>query len=213
MLYPEIYPNHKTHHVGLGWQDITGKAKHNMKKIILITFLIAFVIFMPQKSYAKNQASASSATIKPVEFSKAGEDYRVKIVEKYLKRYDSPMADNANDFVYYADKYNLDWRLVLAIAGVESTYGKQIPPYSYNGWGWGVYGNNVIRFKSWEEGIQTVSEGLREKYMDKWGGDNIYEIGSFYASSPHWANSVNIHYNMIQKFILTNPKDALSLSL
>ncbi|MEK7159888.1 MAG: hypothetical protein AAB702_00195 [Patescibacteria group bacterium] len=184
-----------------------------MKKKILLAVLAAIVIFIPQESYARNQASASSATIKPTESNKVARDYRVKIIENYLKRYDSPMVSNAGDFVFYADKYNLDWRLVLAISGVESTYGKQIPPYSYNGWGWGVYGDNVIRFKSWKEGIQTVSQGLREKYMDKWGGENIYEIGSFYASSPHWANSVNIHYNMIQKFILTNPQDALSLSL
>ena len=184
-----------------------------MKKKILLAVLAAIVIFIPQESYARNQASASSATIKPTESNKVARDYRVKIIENYLKRYDSPMVSNAGDFVFYADKYNLDWRLVLAISGVESTYGKQIPPYSYNGWGWGVYGDNVIRFKSWKEGIQTVSQGLREKYMDKWGGENIYEIGSFYASSPHWANSVNINYNMIQKFILTNPQDALSLSL
>ena len=187
--------------------------KNHMKNKILFVILTAIILLIPQKTYAKEQASASSATIKPAESNKVVSDYRVKIVKKYLKLYDSPMADNAGDFVYYADKYNLDWRLVLAIAGVESTYGKQIPPYSYNSWGWGVYGDNVIRFKSWKEGIQTVSQGLREQYMDKWGGDNIYEIGSFYASSPHWANSVNIHYNMIQKFILTNPKDALSLSL
>lgn len=184
-----------------------------MKNILLLAIFAAIIILIPQKTYAKNLASASSATIKLTEFNKVGNDSRVKIVENYLKRYDSPMADNASDFIYYADKYDLDWRLVLAIAGVESTYGKQIPPFSYNGWGWGVYGDNVIRFKSWKEGIQTVSQGLRERYMDKWGGKDIYQIGSIYASSPHWANSVNIHLAMIQRFILTNPQDNLSLSL
>ncbi len=175
--------------------------------------MAAIIILIPQKTFAQEKASASSANIKLSEFKKEGSDFRVKVIENYLLRYDSPMAGNAQDFVYYADKYNLDWRLVLAIAGVESTYGKQIPPYSYNGWGWGVYGDNVIRFKSWKEGIQTVSQGLRERYMDKWGGEDIYQIGSMYASSPHWANSVNIHLNMIQKYILANPQDTLSLSL
>lgn len=185
-----------------------------MKNKILFAILAAITIIIPQQAYAQEKASGSSANIKLSEFRKQeGNDYRVKIVKGYLKHYNSPMVENADDFVYYADKYNLDWRLVLAIAGVESTYGKQIPPYSYNGWGWGVYGDNVIRFKSWEEGIQTVSQGLREKYMDKWGGKNIYQIGANYASSPHWANSVNIHLNMIQRYTLSNPQNTLSLSL
>ncbi len=184
-----------------------------MKNIILFAFLAAIIILIPQKTYAQEKASRSSANIKLFEFKKEGNDYRVKVIEKYLTYYNSPMIDNADDFVYYADKYNLDWRLVLAISGVESTYGKRIPPYSYNGWGWGVYGDNVIRFKSWEEGIETVSQGLRVKYMDKWGKKDINQIGSVYASSPHWANSVNIHYNMIQRFILSNPQSTLSLSL
>lgn len=184
-----------------------------MKNKILFVILTAIILLIPQKTYAKEQASASSARIRPTESNKVASDYRVKIVEKYLIFYDSPMVANASDFVYYADKYNLDWRLVLAISGVESTYGKQIPPFSYNGWGWGVYGDNVIRFKSWKDGIQTVSQGLRERYMDKWGGKDIYQIGANYASSPHWANSVNIHLNMIQRFTLSNPGDALSLSL
>nr|MBI5455367.1 glucosaminidase domain-containing protein [Candidatus Levybacteria bacterium] len=184
-----------------------------MKNIILFAFLVTITILVPQRIYAREQASASSATIKPTEFNKVEDDYRVKIVEKYLKSYGSPMTENAKDFVYYADKYNLDWRLVLAISGVESTYGKQIPPYSYNGWGWGVYGDNVIRFKSWKQGIETVSQGLREQYINKWGGQNVYQIGAIYASSPHWANSVNIHLNMIQKFVLASPQNTLSLSL
>lgn len=184
-----------------------------MKNKLLLAIVAAIIMLIPQNTYAQEKASASSANIKLSEFKSEGSDYRVKVIEKYLSYYDSPMAGNAGDFVYYADKYDLDWRLVLAISGVESTYGKQIPPYSYNGWGWGVYGNNVIRFKSWKEGIQTVSEGLRTRYMDKWGGKDIYQIGSMYASSPHWANSVNIHFDMIQRFILSNPQAALSLSL
>lgn len=185
-----------------------------MKNIILLAILlIASISLFPQKIYAQEKASASSANIKTFENTKEGSDYRVKILKNYLIKQNSPLAENAEDFVTYADKYNLDWRLVAAISGVESSYGKAIPPNSYNGWGWGVYGTNVIRFKSWGEGIETVSQGLRERYMDKWGGEDIYEIGSMYASSPHWANSVNIHLNMIQNFILSDPSNALSLSL
>jgi hypothetical protein len=186
----------------------------NMKNIVLLAiFVFAAILIFPQNIFAQEKASASSANINPTLEIKEGSDYRVKIARDYLTKYNSPLVDNAQDFIYYADLYKLDWRLVLAISGVESTYGKEIPENSYNAWGWGVYGDNVIRFKSWREGIQTVSQGLRERYMDEWGGQDIYEIGKIYASSPHWATSVNTHLTMIQKFILSNPQNALSLSL
>ncbi len=182
-------------------------------KILLAIFIIAAVLVIPQKTYAKAQASDSSATITPTLENKSGSDFRVKILKEYLIKHDSPLADNAGDFIYYADKYNLDWRLVAAISGVESTFGIAIPPSSYNGWGWGVYGDNVIRFNSWQDGIKTVSQGLRERYIDKWGGKDIYQIGSMYASSPVWASHVEYYINDIQTFALNNPENALSLSL
>jgi hypothetical protein len=183
-------------------------------KFLLVVLLLLATITIPQKSFAKEHTSQPSATIKLPEVAyDTGSDYRVKVLTNYLKKYNSPMADNAEDFVNAADKYELDWRLVAAISGVESSYGLRIPPYSYNGWGWGVYGDNVIRFSSWKNGIETVSQGLRERYMDQWGGETIDEIGARYAASPHWSNSVNIHLNMMQRFILANPQDTLSLSL
>jgi hypothetical protein len=184
-----------------------------MKNLLLTAMFVAVVLIFPQNIFAQEKASASSANINPTLIVKEGSNYRVKIVKAYLEKYDSPLADNAKDFVYYADLYRLDWRLVLAISGVESTYGKEIPENSYNAWGWGVYGDNVIRFRTWKEGIQTVSEGLRNRYMNQWGGQDIYQIGSMYASSPHWATSVNTHLAMVQNFILSNPQNALSLSL
>jgi hypothetical protein len=185
-----------------------------MKNAISFAILIiAMTLIFPQNTFAQEKASASSANIKTFLNIKGESDYRVKVIQQYLLKFDSPMVDNAQDFVDYADKYNLDWRLVLAISGVESTYGKQIPPSSFNAWGWGVYGDNVIRFKSWKEGIATVSQGLRERYMNERGGKDIYQIGSTYASSPHWATSVNTHLGMIQDFILSNPQNILSLSL
>jgi len=182
-------------------------------KILLIIFFIITTLIFPHSINAQEKASASSANIKTSLNLKGGSDYRVKVLKAYLSKHDSPLTDNAKDFVDYADKYNLDWKLVAAISGVESTFGKAIPPDSYNGWGWGVYGTNVIRFNSWEEGIKTVSQGLRERYMDSWGGKDIYEIGAVYASSPAWADHVEHYLNDISEFALNDPGNALSLSL
>jgi hypothetical protein len=187
------------------------KPKTNMKNIILLA-LMAAIILIPQKVYAQ-ESSASSATIQLPTVAKTGADSRVKILTSYLKQYDSPLVPYAADFVETADKYSLDWRLVAAISGVESTFGKQIPNNSYNAWGWGVYGDNVINFKSWDDGIETVSQGLRERYMNQWGGQDVYQIGAMYAASPAWAGHVQLYLNKIAEFALRNPQDALSISI
>ncbi len=184
-----------------------------MKNILLLAIFAAIIILIPQKTYAERKASASSANIKLPEFSREGNDYRVKILKSYLEKHNSPLSANADNFVKYADKYNLDWKFVTAISGLESTFGQQIPDNSYNAWGWGIYGDNMIRFKSFDEGIQTISQGLREKYMDKWGANDVYQIGRLYASSPTWALRVSNFMDNITEFALKNPQDTLSLSL
>ena len=185
-----------------------------MKSKIYFTILFLLLIFAlnTEGVFAQEKASASSAKIVIAE-TEPVDDYRVKILSDYLKENNSPLAPYAKDFVDNADKYNLDWKLVAAISGVESTYGQAIPVNSYNAWGWGVYGDNVIRFASWKEGIETISQGLRERYMNQWGGKDIYQIGAMYASSPAWASHVERTMNQIQDFTLRNPKDTLSLSL
>ena len=182
-----------------------------MKNIILLA-LTAAIILIPHKAYAQ-ESSASSATVQLPTVAKTGVDNRVKILTSYLSQNNSPLAPYASEFVAAADKYNLDWKLVAAISGVESTFGQQIPNNSYNAWGWGVYGDNVINFKSWNDGIDTVSQGLRERYMNAWGGKDIYQIGAVYASSPAWANHVELYLNKIQAFALSNPQNALSISM
>lgn len=183
-----------------------------MKNKILLAVLAAVILIIPQTTYAQERASVSSATIQVPEILREGSDNRAKILKKYLEIHDSPLKDNAKDFVYYADKYNLDWKFVAAISGLESTFGQQIPYNSYNAWGWGIYGDNMIRFNSWEEGIKTISQGLRERYINGWGASNVYEIGAIYAASPTWAQRVNSFMNNIQEFALSNPQETLSLS-
>jgi len=180
-----------------------------------ILFILSFVvlsafIFAPGV-FAQN--SSRSSAILADSRALALSDNRVKILREFLESYNSPLAPFARAFVETADIYNLDWRLVAAISGVESTFGQQIPANSYNGWGWGIYGNNVIYFSSWEDGIQTISKGLREKYMDRTGTDNIYAIGSSYAASPTWAVRVESFMNSISNFSILNPQDSLSISL
>lgn len=100
-------------------------------------------------------------------------DERVPHLRGYLKAKGSPLASKAAEMVTTADKYHFDWRLLPAIAGKESSFGKKIPwdkegqKPSYNAWGWGIYGDQILSFSSWDEGIEKVGAGLHNGYFDK----------------------------------------------
>jgi len=178
----------------------------------ILFFVFLIFSFFTSKVYAQEIAARSSAVLISKGNIKAP-DSRTEILKSYLKQYDSPLVSYAQSFVDTADKYNLDWRLVVAISGVESTFGQRIPYDSYNGWGWGIYGDHMIRFSSWNEGIETVSEGLRNKYINKWGAQDIYAIGRFYAASPTWAQRVVYFMNSIEQFQNTKSATKLALAL
>lgn len=125
-------------------------------------------------------------------------DKRVVVLKDYLEKYDSPLVNQASDFVEAADLYGVDWKLVPAISGVESTFGKQIPG-GFNAWGWGVYGNQALGFESWRHGIFTVTKGLRENYINK-GLTEPFAMNKVYASSTHWGTNVTYFMTDLEKF-------------
>src|SRR3990167_6757374 len=107
-------------------------------------------------------------------------DGRAKVIENYLVKYKSPMAPYAQVFVDKADVYGVDYRLIVAIAQQESNLCKFIPYETYNCWGWGIHSKGTLGFNSFEEGIETVTRGLRQEYLDK-GYSNISDIMSKYT--------------------------------
>ena len=163
-------------------------------------------------AYAAENSSGSSAVLL-IPVGEKAPDSRTKILKDYLGLYNSPLVPFAQDFVAIADKYDIDWKLVAAISGVESTFGQQIPNESFTGWGWGIYGDNTIRFSSWKQGIETVSQGLRTNYINKWGARDVYEIGTLYAASPTWAQRVDYFMRKIDEFKDQKLAQSLSISL
>lgn len=130
----------------------------------------------------------------------SAEDARVETVRQFLEKYDSPLEPHAQFIVDIADKYELDYRLVPAIAMQESNLCKKMPKNkvdplipSNNCWGYGVYGGKVRVFKSFEEGIETVTISLATKYKEKHGLVTPDEIMKMYTpgSNGSWANGVN----------------------
>lgn len=146
-----------------------------------------YVLFILLAPFAQIDLAFAPITPKKVE---ARVDNRVVRLKSFLAKYNSPLAPYAGRLVAVADRYGLDWRLLPAIAGTESTLGKHYISGTYNPFGWG---NGRIRFTSWEQGIEKVGKALYEKYYRR--GERpltIEQVGKIYATSPHWPKSVRL---------------------
>lgn len=169
-----------------------------LKKLtIFLSLLLSLSLFVKSQKVEVRALDAEIKTLEQIIIAKKL-DPEAQILQKYLAKYDSPLQYHAQDFVDAAKQYNLDWKLLPSIAGVESTFGKFIPG-GYNGWGWGVYGTQAIYFASWNEAIFTIAQGLRENYFNK-GYTEPYSINRIYAASPTWGFKVSYFMNDLEKF-------------
>jgi hypothetical protein len=186
-----------------------------LKKYLFLALIIPFV-FSTQSVHAERPVT--ELPTQEMQIVASPIDPRARILHDYLAQYNSPLQDYASDFVNAADKYDVDWKLVPAISGVESTFGKQIPggyersSTSYNGWGWGVYGDQALYFKSWTDGIYTVTKGLHDNYTSK-GITDPYIMNNTYASSPVWGSHVAYFLNDINHYAKTHQVTPLPIKV
>jgi len=188
------------------------------KASVLLSFTVAFpltllsiVIFLSSHSYHKSSSSVLGTSNTQVTYASVpayahitqedikAKDSRTEMVRQFFARYNSPLEPYARDVIEAADKYDLDFRLIPAIAMQESTLCKKIPKDSNNCWGFGIYGGKVIRFKDYPEAIHTVTKTLAVKYK-KDGLNTPEEIMQRYTPSSNgsWANGVNIVLKSLQ---------------
>ncbi len=139
------------------------------------------------------------------------DDARSLLIANFLKRYNTgnrnihhplvPEEYFGKFFVNLADKYNLDFRLLPAIAMQESNLCNHtpkpkneagVPVESYNCLGFGVYGTKVTMFPSFEANFEQAAKTLKKNYIDI-GLDTPYKIMKKYTppSDGSWAESVN----------------------
>ncbi|MBI4066574.1 glucosaminidase domain-containing protein [Candidatus Gottesmanbacteria bacterium] len=171
--------------------------------IVIFLFLLASVVVNPVAAFAQEPEVGAAAQLAVGQILR---DERIDLLRAYLTAHNSPLAGESVHFVAEADRLGLDWKLVTAIAGTESTFGKHTPPGSYNAWGWGIPTGTQsgIAFASWKQGITTVSEGLKNRYVDR-GAVTIEQIGRIYAASPRWAGNVRFFLNAIDTFTPADP--------
>lgn len=168
-----------------------------MKKIL---FILAVILFLshPAGTFAYEKVAGEAGILKSnVEYL----DPRVEKLQSYLEERNPEFAELSAHIVREADRLSIDWRLIPAIAGLESTFCRFKPAGSFNCWGWGIPSGSStgIRFTSYADGITRVSEGLRLRYYDH-GLVTIDDIGHMYAASPTWAVRVRMFMREIDEW-------------
>lgn len=108
------------------------------------------------------------------------QDQRFVRLKAFLKKRRSPLAGLSADFLAAADRHDLDWRLLPAIAVVESGAGQRYTHNNVFGWGSGT-----VRFHSLRAGIHHVASRLGNSrlYRDK-NLDGVLRTYNPYASYP-----------------------------
>ncbi|MDP9249560.1 MAG: hypothetical protein M3M85_03580 [bacterium] len=92
---------------------------------------------------------------------------RAQAIDAYFKERQMPLSGHGMGMVLAAEKYDLDYRLLAAIATRETTGGQQACPvtysrtgdmgYRYNVFGWG---SCKIKFQSYEDGFEVLARNL-----------------------------------------------------
>ncbi|KKT97419.1 MAG: hypothetical protein UX80_C0009G0027 [Candidatus Amesbacteria bacterium GW2011_GWA2_47_11b] len=164
----------------------------------LVAAILLFFTFSPSPSAplpAPRVLSATAPAFPSINSTVIAADARTIVLHRYLTRYKSPLIPLAGYIVATSDEYLLDYRLLVAIAQQESNLCKKIIPNSHNCWGYGIYGDKVTKFSSYEEGIKIVAKGLKKNYIDK-GLTSPEEIMTKYTppaleKGGSWAKGIN----------------------
>lgn len=172
--------------------------------LLLIFFPVAK---LNNEVFAEEKISVTSAMlIVEKDFLK---DERTEKLEIFLKSYNSPMSNHAKIFIEEADKNEIDWKLLPAISGIESSFGRKIPFSSYNPFGWA---NGTYRFRDWEEAISLVSGELKKKYVDR-GATTVDKIAAIYCPRNYivWRSVVSQYMKEIEDFDISSLAPFLNL--
>lgn len=123
-------------------------------------------------------------------------DDRGKRLARFFASKNSPFVSDAEKFVQIADKYSLDYTLLPAITGVESSFGIHVPSGSFNPYGWN---NGTMRFRDWVTSTEAVANGIRSRYA-RFGEVYAYAIGPRYAGDKTWASKVTRYQREIARY-------------
>jgi len=168
------------------------------KPIVLQASVLPLIAAIVISSATSGITLKESSPDLKLEQIKAEKVEKIRSLEKFFDGYTSPLKANSKTFVEVAEKYGLDYRLLPAISCMESSCGKLLIEGSYNPFGWGIYGNQAIYFKDYDEAIDTVGKGLKENYLAR-GLNTPEKIAPIYTPPNHvnWLNGVTFFIKKI----------------
>lgn len=165
-----------------------------MRKKYILSLIFVFLIFL---NVLKTNVFSSEYGLAVRGYNgNTDTDYRVVKLRNYLVRFNSPLSEYSEFMIRQADYYGMDWRLVPAISGTESTFGLHIPYNSYNAYGWD---NGTYKFNSWYDSISHVTKSLHKLYISR-GAVTIDQIAPIYnpVTPDAWRGHVNYFINAIE---------------
>lgn len=121
----------------------------------------------------------------------------IRRVQTFLGKYQSPLQENAQDFVMAAKTYKIPYKVLVSISGVESTFGKNSlynNPFGY------FCGQHLCHFTNFKEAIWQVARTLGESnyYSDFRQTGSIQALSTNYnLGSQSWTSDVEYFINQI----------------
>lgn len=123
---------------------------------------------------------------------KTPRDKRAVSLERFLKLQKSELANHTDLIISLADKYKVDYKMMVAIAGLESGY-CNINIGKNNCWGFGTFS-----WPNMETAIRDYMKRMNAVYFSK-GLKTIEKIAPIYsANSSDFLEKYRYHYGLIQ---------------
>ena len=168
----------------------TSKKSTVIKYILYISLgiLILTILFL-QSSVKATPAHAASCS----------GGFSTSQINSYLACYGSPMNGMGSSFVTYGQKYNVDPRFMVAIAGAETSFGRNLCT-SYNPFNWFFNKWCNSPYSSWDSAINSVTAGVGNNYLQKGQttiSSFVYSCGThcYCQNCTNWYNNVRAFYS------------------
>ncbi len=122
-----------------------------------------------------------------VEAKSTSSDVLTDSIADFLQSKQSPLANHVEELVKVSVDYNLDPRMMVGIAGAESSFGLRMPAGSHNPFGLGP----SMRFSSFNEAFLAEAKFLNKHFTSR-GVASPHQIGPSYTGtgSKSWGISV-----------------------
>lgn len=174
-------------------------------------FIFFCIIYLSSLQAGKNSSQVLGASTSGVAYAAlpptentiqpqiVEKESKQEIIRQFFANHNSPLEGYAGDIIAAAERYDIDYRLLPAIAMQESNLCRRMIQDSYNCWGWGIYGSKVTKFSNFPEAIETITKTLSTKYRDK-GLVSASEIAKLYnpSNTNNWAQNVSLFMEQLK---------------